>query len=240
MSVRKSPAVSRSLLAFLEDLASNNDRTWFEKNRGRYEEYVLRPLKALVKELAGFMLSIDPDLDVRPRVGGTISRIVRDTRFSRDKSPYRSTVWIVFKRPGNDWGADAPAFFFEVTSKGYRCGMGFYSASPETMRRFREAIDRSPREFLKIARACLKQNWLTLEGETYKRVLDASKPAEIQDWYQRKSLYLVRNRPIEKRLFDPRLVADLIRAFRLATPLYRFLWEVKTTVCSQRIPPGRG
>src|SRR3990167_5006590 len=70
LSVRKSPAVSRSLLAFLEVLASNNDRTWFEKNRGRYEEYVLRPLKALVKELAGFMLSIDPDLDVRPRVGG--------------------------------------------------------------------------------------------------------------------------------------------------------------------------
>ncbi|MBI3393112.1 MAG: DUF2461 domain-containing protein [Nitrospirae bacterium] len=232
-------AISPQLLAFLADLGSNNNRAWFEKNRNRYEEYVLRPFRMLVEDLGGFMLSIDPDLEVRPRVGGTISRIFRDTRFSRDKSPYRSTVWIVFKRPGNDWGADAPAFFFEVTPKGYRYGMGFYSASPETMRRFREAIDRSPREFLKIARACLKQNWLTPEGETYKRVLAASKPAEVQNWYQRKSLYLVRNRPIEKRLFDPRLIDDLIRAFRLATPLYRFLWEVKTTVCSQDPPRKR-
>ena len=79
-----------------------------------------------------------------------------------------------------------------------------------------------------MARACLKQNRLTLEGETYKRVLDASKPAEIRDWYQRKSLYLLRSRPIEKRLFDRRLLNDLIHTYNLAAPLYFFLCKTKT------------
>jgi hypothetical protein len=56
----------------------------------------------------GFMLSIDPYFDVHPAINRTISKIYRDTRFSNDKSPFKTTMWITFKRPEKNW-KDAPA-----------------------------------------------------------------------------------------------------------------------------------
>lgn len=78
---------SQNASAFLRDLAANNNKAWFEAHRQEYEEHLLEPLKALVSDLSGFMLSIDPDFMTIPAVDRTISRIYRDTRFSKDKSP---------------------------------------------------------------------------------------------------------------------------------------------------------
>jgi len=82
-------------LDFLQNLGVHNDKAWFETHRREYEEYLLEPLKALVAELAGFMLAIDQNFVTAP--GRAVSRIHRDTRFSRNKSPYKTTMWITFK-----------------------------------------------------------------------------------------------------------------------------------------------
>ncbi|MBN1220352.1 MAG: DUF2461 domain-containing protein, partial [Anaerolineae bacterium] len=101
-------------LEFLRNLKANNNKTWFEAHKQEYQEYLLQPLQALVADMGNFMLSIDPYFEVTPAVNKTISRIHRDTRFSRDKSSYKSTMWITFKRPRKDW-QDAPAYFFELS-----------------------------------------------------------------------------------------------------------------------------
>ncbi|MEW6457318.1 MAG: DUF2461 family protein [Acidobacteriota bacterium] len=74
--------------------------------------------------------------------------------------------WIVFKRPNKDW-KDAPAYFFEISPDSYRYGMGFYSASPDTMDRFREMIDKKPKEFLKAISFYAKQQIFVVEGEMH-------------------------------------------------------------------------
>ncbi len=56
---------------------------------------------------------------VSPQINRTISRIYRDTRFSKDKSPYKTTMWVTFKRPVKEW-QNAPAYFFEITLESYR------------------------------------------------------------------------------------------------------------------------
>ena len=143
---------------FLRNLKANNNKTWFEAHRQAYQEYLLQPLRDLVVEMGGFMLTIDPYFEVRPAINKTISRIHRDLRFSRDKSPYKSTMWITFKRPWKDW-KEAPAYFFELSSDSYRYGMGFYSASKNTMDRLREQIDRKPQEFLEAITFYPKQQY---------------------------------------------------------------------------------
>lgn len=120
---------SPNSLEFFEGLTANNNRAWFEAHRDEYENYLLNPLKALVSDLAAPMLSIDPELITVPAVDKTISRIYQDTRFSRNKSPYKTRLWISFKRLSPDWKT-APCFFFEISADGYRYGMGF-SAPPE-------------------------------------------------------------------------------------------------------------
>ena len=217
---------SSKTLNFLQSLKANNSKAWFEDHRGEYQEYLLNPLQDLVVDLTEFMLTIDPHFEIRPAVNKTISRIYRDTRFSKDKSPFRNTMWITFKRPNNDW-KDAPAYFFEISPNSYRYGMGFYSASKETMDRLREMIVRKSKEFFKVFSLYSKQNAFVVEGEKYKRILNDNIPEEFQDWYQRKNLYLVCNRGIDNTLFSRKLLKDLESGFGLIATFYNFLWGLR-------------
>ncbi|MBL7073807.1 DUF2461 domain-containing protein [candidate division KSB1 bacterium] len=211
---------------FLKNLKVNNNKVWFESHRQNYQKYLLEPLRNLVVDIGEFMLTIDPYFEISPAVNKTISRIYRDTRFSKQKSLYKTTMWITFKRPNKDW-KDAPAYFFEISPDSYRYGMGFYSASKDTMDRFREMIDKKPKEFLKAISFYSKQRVFVVEGEKYRRILDDNKPEEIQNWYQRRNLYLVCNRKIDNCLFSRELVGDLMFGFGLVSPFYHYLWKLK-------------
>lgn len=217
---------STKTLDFLRDLEANNNKAWFEANKQDYQKYLLRPLQDLVADLGGFMLTVDPYFEITPSVNRTISRIYRDTRFSKDKSPYRSTMWIVFKRPRRDW-KDAPGYFFEISPYSYRYGMGFYSATTSTMDALRELIDERPEEFKQAISFYSKQQVFMAEGEKYKRILNARVPEEILDWYQRRNLYLVCNKGIDDCLFGRGLIDDLALGFSLIAPFYRCLWKIK-------------
>lgn len=217
---------SRKTLKFLRDLKANNNKSWFEAHRADYEEFVLEPLRDLVTDLGDFMLDIDPRFEITPAVNKTISRIYRDTRFSKDKSPFRSTVWITFKNRSKDWTTRVCGYFFELSVDSYRYGMGFYDAAPAIMSKFREQIDENPKEFLKAISFFAKQRKFVLEGEKYKRIIDKSKPEKIQHWYQRKNMYLVCNRKIDDTLFSSKLVDDLIAGFNMIAPLYQYLQRI--------------
>ncbi len=217
---------SRSL-KFLRELRKNNNKTWFEKHRNDYEEYVLEPLRNLVTDLGEFMLDIDPRFEITPTINKTISRIYRDTRFSKDKSPFRSTVWFTFKNQNKDWTTHVCGYFFELSTNSYRYGMGFYNAAPAIMSKFREMIDENPKEFLKAISFLEKQHSFVLEGDKYKRIIDKTKSEKIQNWYQRKNMYLVCNRKIDDTLFSRKLVDDLAAGYKMIAPLYHYLQKVK-------------
>lgn len=218
---------SQKTIEFLIDLKANNTKSWFEDHKHAYTEYVLKPAQSLVSELSDFMLAIDPYLETSPAVGKTISRIYRDTRFSKDKSPFRNHIWITFKRSRKEW-IDAPAFFFELTPVSYRYGMGFYSATKDTMDTFREMIDNDPDEFKRAVSFYAEQRKFIIEGDQYKKRLDPSKPDDILDWYQRKNLYLVCNCDIDNRLFGYELVNDLTEGFDQLKDLYHYLYKIKS------------
>jgi uncharacterized protein (TIGR02453 family) len=220
---RKFTGFSPKTLKFLRGLEANNNKKWFEAHRPDYSEYVLQPLRDLVTDLGDSMLDIDPRFEITPAVNKTISRIYRDTRFSKDKSPFRSTVWFTFKNRNKDWATRVCGYFFELSVNAYRYGMGFYDAAPAIMSRFREQIDENPEEFLKAISFFAKQQTFVLEGEKYKRIIDKSKPENIQEWYQRRNMYLVCNRKIDDTLFSAKLADDLIYGFNLIAPFYRYL-----------------
>ena len=217
---------SPETIKFLKSLEKNDNKLWFEKHRSDYEQFVLEPSRKLVNDLGDFMLKIDPRFEITPAINKTISRIYRDTRFSEDKSPYRSNFWIVFKRSKKEWSTQVCAYFFEVFKDFYRYGMGFYDALPAIMRKFREQIDENPKEFKKAIAFYARQKTFSLEGETYKRIIDKSKPKEIQTWYQRKSMYLVCNREIDNMLFSRKLFNELKHGFEMLAPLYQYLQKV--------------
>ncbi len=217
---------SPASLEFLSQLRDNNNKPWFNAHKQDYLEYVLNPLQRLVQDLSGLMLDLDPYFETRPAVDKTISRIYRDTRFSHDKSPYKNNAWITFKRPNKQW-QDYPAYFFELTPEGYSFGMGYYSASKTTMDKFRERLSLKPAEFLELISRYSEQQLFKLEGELYKRPLPDCPDEALRTWFQRKSLYLICEKPLDPSLFNQELLTELVEGFRLLAPLYHYLSDLK-------------
>ena len=213
-------------LAFFQNLAANNNKPWFEAHRGDYEEFLLEPLKGLVTDLAPAMLAIDADLVTLPAVDRTISRIYRDIRFSRNKSPYKTCLWITFRRQRPDW-KDCPCFFCEISADAYRYGMGYYSASRETMDSLRAYIEQKPDDFREIAAGIARDGQFMPEGERYKRPLNPALADDLQEWHRRKNIYLICTKPCDGRLFTREIFTELRDGFLTLAPLYELFWKVR-------------
>lgn len=214
-------------LQFLMELQFNNNKPWFEENRQRYQNDVVEPFKSLVRALTPFMLGIDQGFETRPDIGKTISRIYRDIRFSKEKTPYKTSVWITFRRAGRDWLYD-PCFFFEITSELYRYGMGFYTATKPTLDRLRELIDDEDQEFMKLKELYEKQKLFVMEGDRYKKLYAGTLSEDLLNWYQRKNIYFMCTKSPDALLFSDGLEASVRDCFQMLIPFYSFLWRIKS------------
>ena len=211
-------------LNFLQDAWINNSKPWFEEHRAIYDNDLVKPFRLLVEQLTPDMLKIDEWFETRPAIGKTISRIHRDTRFSNDKSLYRSHLWLTFKRPNRDW-KEAPAYFFEISPSSYQYGLGYYCPSKQTMDIFREEILNDTNKFLEMTR-CVKKPF-ELVGESYKRPLIKEQDEKIATWYNRRNLaVMVTSNHIEDVL-NGELPKKLAKGFKQLVPLYDFLMRVE-------------
>jgi uncharacterized protein (TIGR02453 family) len=126
-------------LDFLSGLAQNNDRAWFTQHRDEYEQLLLEPARDLVvalgEELDRRGLAVHAD----PRVNGSIFRINRDTRFSKDKTPYKThlDLWVW---QGEGPSRLCPGFFFRLTSDALLLGAGKHHFEPPLLERYRAAV----------------------------------------------------------------------------------------------------
>lgn len=129
---------SEGTLSFLAELAQHNDRTWFAENRTRYDNELLERQRAFVDAVGRRFEDVDSRVQAVPAVNKSIFRINRDTRFSRDKSPYK-TYSDVFFWVGDERKSD-PGYFMRIIPEGIWIGCGQHSMSPEQLGRLRAAI----------------------------------------------------------------------------------------------------
>lgn len=210
---------------FLKDVQQHNSKEWFEEHRGVYEDRLLAPFRSLVETLGVSIKQIDEFIETRSAIGKTISHLRRDTRFSHDKSLYRSNMWLTFKRPKKNW-TDAPAYFFELGPDWWRYGLGYYSASSTTMGLFRERLLEFPHEFQQAVRAIPKG--FDVHAESYKRrIVPEDLPPELVPWYVKKSFYIAKCSTDMVPLSSPKLTSTLLEGFEPLSGLYRFLVNVE-------------
>lgn len=210
---------------FLKELRGHNNRAWFESHRDKYENHLLLPLRCLVMDLGPTMLTVDPLFEIRPAVNRTISRIQRDLRFSRNRTPFRTSVWITFKHSGSN-RPDRPAYFFEIGPEYYRYGMGFYAAPAGTMSALRDRINTQPERFRQMVSFLSRQKEMVVEGEIYRRPPSSGKDQDFLNWVQRKNVYVVCKRSIDDRLFSRKILTELKARFLMLKPLYQYFSEL--------------
>ena len=138
----------RSLPGFLRELEGNNDREWFAENKPRYERDVLEPCLDFIAAISAPLEDIAPRFRAIPkRSGGSLMRIYRDTRFARDKRPYKTNVGIQFR---HELGKDvhAPGYYFHIDPREVFLGVGTWKPASPALAAIRGRIADKPDEWL--------------------------------------------------------------------------------------------
>lgn len=156
---------------FFEDLKKNNTREWFERNRRKFETFVIEPARAFVAELGVRLREISPRIIAEPKVNGSIFRIFRDTRFSTDKSPYKTNMGIYFWE-GRETRLECSGFYFHLEPPGLMLGGGVYMFPRQKIGPFRRAaVDpENGDELAEIIRVIKSKKGYDIGGKFYKRI----------------------------------------------------------------------
>lgn len=213
---------SRRLFAFLRDLAENNDRDWFQANKEIYEDVVVEPSMAFIAAFGPKLKKISPHFDAIPkRVGGSLFRIYRDTRFSKDKTPYKTHVGIHFRhKQARD--VHAPGFYLHLEPFNSFAGAGIWHPAREALAEIRAAIDRDPTTWRRASGARLLRSF-DLAGDSLKRAPKGYDPEHplIED-LKRKDFIAV-HRLTQNRILAADFVDEFAGLCKEAGGLVRFL-----------------
>lgn len=130
---------SRDLPKFLAELGANNSKAWFDDHRRQYEDLYLEPAKSFVAAMAAPLSKVLAGTKAEPRVNGSIMRINKDVRFSKDKTPYKPHLSLVF--PVADvFDRKAPAFWFRISASQLHLGCGMMDFGPNGLKAYRDII----------------------------------------------------------------------------------------------------
>lgn len=222
--VNSFPGFPEDLFGFLNDLSRNNNREWFTANKVRYQESVLEPVRDFILAMGARLYKISESFVADPRTnGGSMFRIYRDTRFSKDKRPYKENVGCQFRHVAGKT-AHAPGFYVHLQPGNVFVGGGIWAPPNPVLEKIRTAIDERPGNWEKVlVRVQEGKGIYSMEGEQLKRP-PAGYDVDhrfIED-IKRRSFFVMRD--VEPSLvLKPEFIDLTEEAFIKAAPLVEFI-----------------
>ena len=210
-------------LRFLEQLAANNNREWFREHKHRYEEDVLDVALRFIQSMQDPLAEIAPHFVAMPtRVGGSLMRVYRDTRFSKDKTPYKTNIGIQFRHE-QARDVHAPGYYVHVAPEQVFVGAGMWRPDADSLRRIRLRIAARPAEWQRLMSNRQFKQKFELGGELLTRPPRGfDKDHECIDDIKRKSFIAVREFPVEDCL-KPQFQRSVESTFKTAGPYMQFI-----------------
>jgi uncharacterized protein (TIGR02453 family) len=206
----------KGLFDFLNDLEDNNNREWFNANKERYEADLKEPFLQFISDAGPRLGKISPNLVADPRpVGGSLFRIYRDVRFSKDKSPYKTHAGAHFPLGGK--GVHGPGYYLHLEPGQCFVAGGLWMPDPDALRSIRQAISDDPGAWAK-ARGTLDH-----PEDALKRPPQGFDPEHpmIED-IKRKS-FTASSRLTQKQVLAADLMSTFIDRCKEIAPMMRFL-----------------
>ncbi len=214
-----SPRFSQDTLKFLRALKRNNTREWFGAHKDDYQARVKGPMLAIIERLAEDFPRIAPDLVASPR---SMYRVYRDTRFSPDKTPYKTHVAASFSHkvlPKHE----SAGLYFHLASDQLWIGGGVYAPQTPQLQRIREHIVTNLRSFRSLAESPALRRMGGVRGATLKRVPRGFPSDHEAADYLRLKQFLVGDELDPKLALSPRFYGTLVRRFTTLAPFIQFL-----------------
>lgn len=217
------PGIQTEALFLLAENRFQDSKVFYEEHKPAIQAQVIRPLRHLVEQLTPAMLKIDP------LMGGGVSRVRRDNRYTHDKRMYRENMWITFMRDKRSWDWCVPAFYLDFSLDGADWGLGFYSATPTIMKTLRAHLEADPARAIAAVEAAEAAGF-QLMGQPYARPRSTEEtPLLLRPFYNCKSIVATRREPVTM-VSDDRLPQRLEEGFAALAQLYRLLTEAMEEV----------
>lgn len=222
-----------SLCQFLHTLSQHNNRAWFKENKTRYEHDALDPMLGFIAHMSHVLPTISPHFHAIPKKqGGSLFRIYRDARFTKNKRPYNEHMSCRFSH-SRIHGVHSPCFFFRIDTTHVSMGAGIWQPMPQHLQAIREAIRDRSDEWTKVKRSLFstKSAFNHIEGQSLKR-----SPRGFDDDHKHssdiklKSFFVVNEEKVNMAMQDTFMDA-LTKHYRCALPLMAFLCKSLSLPC---------
>jgi len=213
-----------ALLTFMGELADHNDRDWFKANKGRYDADVKGPALAFIGEMAPHLADVSPHFLAVPKAqGGSLFRIHRDTRFSKDKTPYKTHTAIQFRHEAASRDVHAPGFYVGLEPGASGLGAGAWSPPSPALKQIRNLIVAEADTWQQVKDALASEGLEFMGDDMLKRApkgFDAEH-RHIDDL--RRKTFAVHRSLSDAEVCAPDFAATLAGHYQAASPLIRFL-----------------
>ena len=214
----------KDFFVFLRELKAHNERPWFEANKQRFRDSVQAPMSAFIATMAPRLRRISRNFVADPRpVSGSMFRIYRDVRFSKDKRPYKEHASCHFRHAaGKD--VHAPGYYMHFADGEVFFGGGMWMPPPDALAKIRERIAKRSAEWKAVKTdKRFKSVFGEIEGEALSRPPRGFDPLHpMIDDIKKKSFFATHETSV-KAASTPALVEEVSQTFAAATPLMKFL-----------------
>jgi len=214
----------KAFFDFFRELKANNERPWFEANKSRFRETVQAPMSDFIAAMAPHLARISKQFVADPRPhGGSMFRIHRDVRFSKDKRPYKEHGACQFRhRLGRD--VHAPGFYVHLAPKEVFVGAGLWMPDPDALFKIRSAIATKPSAWKNIVNdKRFLRTFGEVEGEQLQRPPRGFDPDHPFIADIRRKSFVVGRDSSESSSRSADFVAETAECFATAAPFMRFL-----------------
>ena len=212
-----------TLLAFLRELSRNNDRDWFAQNKDRYETRVREPALDFIVAMGPHLDRIAPQFEaVAKKTGGSLMRVFRDTRFGRDKTPYKTNVGIQFRHnQGKD--VHSPGYYMHIEPGRNFIGAGMWHPERDSLAKIRDALIERTTAWKRARDDAAFRRVFTLDGSALKRP-PRGYPGDHPMIEDLKRTDFIAMCPIDDdELFKKDFAKRIAKRFDAAKPLMQFL-----------------
>ncbi len=221
-----------NIFMLLELNAFNDSKDFYESVKEEIKAKAIVPTRQLASDLSDELYRIDPKMNLIPTK--MVSRIRRDTRFSKNKNLYRPNVWCMFMRDKHAWD-NMPCMWFEFFPNSYSYGIGLFRGDATFLEAYRRALRENPDKFRK-ALASVDITGAALSVECFKKDKPGIEevPEDLRGYYNAKYLHFSCSSGDMKMLIDGSIREELTYAVRAFAPMYKFLVEI----CESLIEKG--
>ena len=217
------PQLDVTIMDFLLDLERNNRREWFQEHKARYEMEFRDPALAFIAAFAPLLAAVSPHFRADARkVGGSLFRIHRDTRFSRDKTPYKTHCGIQFRHErGKD--VHCPGYYLHLAPEEAFVGLGIWHPEKDTLKACRDAVVADPDGWRLASRGKRFRARYALAGDSLVRAPKGYDPEHpyLEDLRRKDFMAVARLDPAEP--FESGFASRLQSLLERGEPLMRFL-----------------